>query len=116
MANALRLCSKDLCTREAVPFLAFCSVHAPRQSNPPRKIDSISAVTLEVETSQPKQLCSGPRHKRPERFGKACPVCCDLAHRRPRVGVCRCGLPFAAEDMTEALAECRERRRSVERG
>jgi hypothetical protein len=33
------------------------------------------------------------------RLGRHCPQCCGLPHRRPRVGLCKCGGSFRSEEV-----------------
>ena len=41
---------------------------------------------------------------------KFCGHCMDMPHRRPKRGVCLCGLPYEAEDLEAVKQLARERR------
>jgi hypothetical protein len=61
----------------------------------------VSAL-LRSQTNQLKQQRSARGKNAMARrsdFGRHCGVCCGLPHRRPRVGLCKCGGSFRQEEV-----------------
>lgn len=94
-------CARETC-RKPAPNGGYCDDcrENQRRQNEKRKARLATGATAR-------------KAGRPNRPGKNCTFCEGMAHRRPRVGLCKCGESFRDEDLTANRAEIMTGRRAI---